>query len=60
MTKRNYDSTIARMAGNILAGVAIPEKEGDKWALAMEAVELARQILVAIQDTEDVPNDPDI
>ena len=50
MAEKNYDSTIARIAGNILAGVNIPQDEDEKYTLASEAVALAQAIIEAIKN----------
>lgn len=51
--KRNYDSTVARMAGNILSGEWPKTVENAEQAVEW-AVELARAIVAEVQRTESV------
>lgn len=54
--KRKYDSTVARIAGNILGGFVTTESPrltpGSAKDLAEEAVLLARAIVEEVQRTE--------
>lgn len=51
MTKRKYDSTVARMAGNILSGYrGGPKDEED--ALIAWAVDFARAIVEEVERSE--------
>lgn len=57
--KRDYDSTVARIAGNIAAGlVATDEHSGpynwqtDELGVAKRAVSLARAIVAEVKSTE--------
>jgi hypothetical protein len=51
MSKRKYDSTIARIAGNILSGF-IPIGEYQMKLKAQQAVALARAIVAEVERTE--------
>lgn len=55
--KRDYDSTVARMAGNIAAGLVGQENINlhDLDAIAQMSVRLARAILVETKRTEPAP-----
>jgi hypothetical protein len=51
--KRGYDSTVARIAGNIAPGlIARGTCDGDPLGLAKAAVELARLIVALVEDTD--------
>lgn len=60
MTKRNYDSTVARIAGNILSGVhGVPELNSVGWRpelldskVVAGAVAIARAIVEETKRTE--------
>ncbi len=66
MNKRNYDSTVARIAGNILSGFSIPLNDGAQHRERVGlAVRLARMVVAevvaaesAASDTEVTPQDP--
>lgn len=60
MNERKYDSTVARIAGNIAGGFGpaallydVPTEK-----LAAVAVDLARAIVAEVKRTEPVPNPP--
>lgn len=60
--QRKYDSTVARIAGNILSGrpflpPASDTFDGTRAALAAEAVMLARAIVAETIRTEPEPSD---
>lgn len=50
--KRKYDSSVARIAGNIASGMVANGKEFDPVVLAMHAVEAARAIVAEVERTE--------
>jgi hypothetical protein len=57
MSKPKYDSTVARVAGNVLSGMvgsAVFISEGDPDNLVKAAVILARAIVAEVQRTEPV------
>lgn len=54
--KRKYDSTVARIAGNILSG-RTPLGEGDGTAVIW-AVRLARAIVEEVERTEPTKGQP--
>lgn len=51
-TKRKYDSTVARIAGNLLSGEVMCNKPETFPAMAAEAVRLARLIVAEVERTE--------
>ena len=51
MRQRDYDTTIARMAGNIAAGLAALDKYSDSIVVET-SVDIARQIVAAVKDRE--------
>jgi hypothetical protein len=51
MTPRKYDSTVARIAGNLLSG-CVPSGALEREQLANFAVALARAIVAATKRTE--------
>ncbi len=53
--KRPYDSTVARIAGNILSGYPRLDASIDYTAVAREAVRLARSIVAEVERTERSP-----
>ena len=53
MSKRKYDSTVARIAGNILSGMTRCDEADDQRAAAW-AVRVARTIVAEVQRTEPV------
>jgi hypothetical protein len=62
MSERKYDSTVARIAGNLLSGIRLWTAEGkpllsdrDRRMLAGEAVALARSIVDETKRTEPQP-----
>lgn len=58
MSKRTYDSTVARIAGNILSGMArdfYDTSSGDEARIAKWAVAAARAIVEETQRTEPLP-----
>jgi len=57
--KRKYDSTVARIAGNI-AGHMLRDNDGDtrnSEAVAVDAVYLARKIVAEVERTEPASTD---
>ena len=52
MKQRDYDSTVARVAGNILAGLVMHPEFGPNEQAADRAVELARHIVSEVKRTE--------
>lgn len=54
--KKKYDSTVARIAGNIAAGIATSYVGADRlipvMQIAVDAVELARAIVLEVERTE--------
>lgn len=57
MANRKYDSTVARIAGNIASGLAMKVLEAgsvDAEVLAHDCVELARAIVAEVERTEPV------
>lgn len=64
MTKRSYDSTVARIAGNIAAGLVVlddaePARVIQRDAIATAAVDLARRIVARVEATEPPRSDQD-
>ncbi len=55
MTKKKYDSTLARTAGNILSGIIDTDNHDE--AYVKRAVKLARAIIAEVQQGE--PPDAD-
>lgn len=57
MTKRSYDSTVARIAGNIASAwpTSINSDSDTLNAFARKAVELARAIIAEVERTEPRP-----
>lgn len=55
MKVRNYDSTVARIAGNIASGLVAQWGDRHLEATAQIAVELARTIIAEVQRTEPLP-----
>jgi hypothetical protein len=55
-TKRKYDSTVARIAGNLLSGVFRqsdwPQTTERRKEIAADAVKVARAIVEEVQRTE--------
>lgn len=58
MSKREYDSTVARIAGNILSGHphVLGTGESHQQEIAATAVKLARMVVAEVKRTE--PKDP--
>ena len=54
MQARDYDSTVARMAGNIAAGLVTGQEVVDGPLVAQIAVSIARMILAETYRTEAV------
>ncbi len=55
MEKRKYDSTVARIAGNLLSGIRPGDFAGDAFAdieAVKFAVAMARAIVAEVQRTE--------
>lgn len=68
MSKREYDSTVARIAGNLLSGSRLPDAgvvpDTDVFAntrqqLARQAVALARAIVAETKRTEVTREEPE-
>jgi hypothetical protein len=57
-SRRDYDSTVARIAGNILSGSFLSEDPEHRKLLAVRAVEIAREIVAEVRRAEPKP-DPD-
>ncbi len=58
MKPRDYDSTVARMAGNIAAGFVTRSGADNLGLIARDSVALARKILAETKRTEDPPLEP--
>lgn len=60
--KKPYDSTVARIAGNILSGEAFLEylnrTDGMRTTMRYQAVQLARAIIAEVQRTEPEQEQP--
>lgn len=52
MPQRKYDSTVARIAGNIATTIPVDDWRANPKAWALELVEFAREIVQATKDTE--------
>lgn len=50
--KKTYDSTVARIAGNILSGHKLALDEANRPQMVYEAVRTARAIVAEVQRTE--------
>jgi hypothetical protein len=53
--KKKYDTTIARIAGNLLSGYDRAINDSMREAMARDAVALARAIVAEVQRTEPLP-----
>lgn len=49
---KKYDSTVARIAGNILSGSMLSEDAEHRVQMAKRAVMLAREIVAEVERTE--------
>jgi hypothetical protein len=55
MAKPDYDTTLARIAGNIASSLAHRSADGEGWtedAIARYSVDIARQIVAEVKRTE--------
>lgn len=55
MAERKYDSTVARIAGNLLSSLVIPSTTSKREELARDAVAMARAIVAETKRTDPEP-----
>jgi hypothetical protein len=60
MSKRAYDSTVARMAGNIAAGMLTGYHHLDPGNVVKSSVNLARAIIAEVERTEPAQSEKEL